>query len=193
QTVRGGVFLKDYAQTLDTYKTKKKSKKKVILFIVGMLLVLVVGLLVFANSYLNRSLPQLEGEINLPILREEVTVLTDDQGVPHIKANNEHDLYVAQGYTQAQNRLFQMEMSRRQASGELSEVVGEAAIDQDKYFRTLGLRRAAEKSYPLYSEEAKDVLNFFADGVNAYIEDAVDHNSLPVEFTVMGSTPDEWT
>src|SRR5699024_8214030 len=70
---------------------------------------------------------------------------------------------------------------------------GEAAIDQDKYFRTLGLRRAAEKSYPLYSEEAKDVLNFFADGVNAYIEEAVDHNSLPVEFTVMGSTPDEWT
>src|SRR5690625_545171 len=182
---------KEYS--MNTYQTKKKGKRRIILMIVGMLLVLVVGLLVFANSYLNRSLPQLEGEINLPILREEVTVLTDDNGVPHIKANNEHDLYVAQGYIQAQNRLFQMEMSRRQASGQLSEVVGEAAVDQDKYFRTLGLRRAAEKSYPLYSEEAKDVLDYFADGVNAYIDEAVDHNSLPVEFTLMGSTPSEWT
>src|SRR5690625_6052806 len=84
-------------------------------------------------------------------------------------------------------------MSRRQASSQLIEVVGEEAIEQNKYFRALGLRRAAADSYPLYSDDAKDVLQYFSDGVNAYIDEAIDNNSLPVEFTLMGSEPDEWT
>src|SRR5699024_2858452 len=84
-------------------------------------------------------------------------------------------------------------LSRRQASGTLSEVVGEDMIENDKYFRTLGLRRAAEKSYDQYSDEAKQVLQAFADGVNAYIEEAKANRSLPVEFTLLGSELDEWT
>ncbi|OZU88214.1 penicillin acylase family protein [Virgibacillus indicus] len=143
--------------------------------------------------YLNRTLPQLEGTIELSALEHEVTVITDENGVPHIKAVNEHDLYIAQGYIQAQDRIFQMEMSRRQASGTLSEVVGESAVDHDKYFRTLGLRRAAEKSYDIYTDEAKEVLQLFADGVNLYINEAIENNSLPIEFTLMGSEPAEWT
>lgn len=86
-----------------------------------------------------------------------------------------------------------MELSRRQASGTLSEIVGEAMIDHDKYFRTLGLRRAAEKSYVSYSDEAKQVLQWFADGVNAYIDEAKASNRLPVEFKLLGSVPAEWT
>src|SRR5699024_1402269 len=121
------------------------------------------------------------------------SVITDEGGVPHIQAENAHDLYMAQGYIQAQSRMFQMEMSRRQASGTLSEVVGEAAVEQDKYFRALGLRRAAEKSYEIYSEESKQILQWFADGVNAYIQQAKADNSLPVEFILMGSEPAEWT
>ncbi len=70
-------------------------------------------------------------------------------------------------YVQAQDRLFQMDLSRRQASGMLSEVVGEAAVDRDKLFRTLGLRRAAEASVSQYDGEAKFALQSFADGVNA--------------------------
>ncbi|MYL61432.1 penicillin acylase family protein, partial [Virgibacillus halodenitrificans] len=124
---------------------------------------------------------------------EEVTVITDSNGVPHIKAANNHDLFIAQGYMQAQNRMFQMEMSRRQASGTLSEIVGEKAINTDKYFRTLGLRRAAEKSYAIYSEESKEVLQYFSDGVNAYIHEAIESNSLPIEFTLMGAKPADWT
>ncbi|WP_106496555.1 penicillin acylase family protein [Lentibacillus sp. Marseille-P4043] len=174
-------------------RKKKRNKKKIILYIVGVLLALGLAVFFFINAYVNKSLPQLEGTIELPNLQQEVTVITDENGVPHIKAENEHDLFMAQGYIQAQDRMFQMEMSRRQASGTLSEVVGEAAVDQDKYFRTLGLRRAAEESYDIYAEESKQVLQWFADGVNTYINEAKEDNSLPVEFTLMGSEPAEWT
>ena len=119
--------------------------------------------------FLARSLPQIEGEITIAALQQPVQIIRDEKGVPHVYAENEHDLYVAQGYAQAQDRLFQMDLSRRQASGMLSEVIGEATLNNDKYFRTLGLRRAAEASYEQYSEEAKEVLHSFAEGVNTYI------------------------
>ncbi|WP_404452270.1 penicillin acylase family protein [Virgibacillus necropolis] len=172
---------------------KKRNKKKILLITFGVLVAVGVILFVFANAYINKSLAQVEGTIELSALENEVTVITDENGVPHIKAENAHDLYIAQGYIQAQSRMFQMEMSRRQASGTLSEVVGEVAIDHDKYFRTLGLRRAAEESYKIYSDESKQVLQWFADGVNAYIHQAKAENSLPIEFTLMGSEPAEWT
>ena len=172
---------------------KKRSKKKILLILLGVLAVIGIVLLVFVNVYINKSLAQTEGTIELPALENDVTVRTDDSGVPHIQAENAHDLYMVQGYIQAQSRMFQMEMSRRQASGTLSEVAGEASVEQDKYFRTLGLRRAAEASYDIYSEESKRVLQWFADGVNAYIDQAKADNSLPIEFTLMGTEPAEWT
>lgn len=174
-------------------KEKKNSKKRWILVTLGALVIICVGALLFVNGYINRSLPQREGTIELPMLKEKVTVITDENGIPHIKAKNDHDLYIAQGFVQAQNRMFQMEMSRRQASGTLSEVVGEAAIHNDKYFRTLGLRRAAEKSYEIYTDEGIKVLEWFSEGVNAYINQAKQENSLPIEFRLLGSEPAEWT
>src|SRR5699024_1006175 len=120
---------------------KKRSKKKIVLIVLGVLAAIIILSLISANAYINRSLAQTEGTIELASLENEVTVITDEGGVPHIQAENAHDLYMAQGYIQAQSRMFQMEMSRRQASGTLSEVVGEAAVEQDKYFRALGLRR----------------------------------------------------
>src|SRR5699024_1030988 len=148
---------------------------------IGLLVVILLGAFVFVNSYINKSLPQLEGTATIPV-QNEVTVMTDENGVPHIKASSLEDLYKAQGYVQAENRMFQMELSRRQASETLSEVVGEGTVSSDKYFRTLGLRRAAEASYDMYSDEAKDVLDWFSEGVNAYIEEAIDEGTLPPEF-----------
>ncbi len=174
-------------------KRKKRNKKKIVLFSFSVLLIVSIFLFLFVNAYINRSLALVEGKIELPMLKKDVLVRTDDNGVPHIQAANEHDLYMAQGYVQAQHRLFQMEMSRRQASGTLSEVAGESAIDHDKYFRTLGLRRAATKSYDVYSTEAKQVLDAFAAGVNAYLTEAIETNSLPIEFTLMGFKPEKWT
>lgn len=138
-------------------------------------------------------MPKVEGTVHVSGLQKSVQVTRDERGVPHIKAENEHDLYFSQGYVQAQDRLFQMDLSRRQASGTLGEVVGKAALDKDKLFRTLGLRRAAEASVSQYTGEAKDALESFADGVNAFIKEAKKDGKLPVEFHLLGYEPAEWT
>lgn len=166
---------------------------KGLLWGVGVLAVLMVGAFIILNSYIGKSKPVIEGEVNVSILDDEVTVTRDAHGVPHIKAASDKDLYRAQGYVQAQDRIFQMDMSRRQASGRLSEVVGASAVDTDKHFRTFSLRVAAEDSYDGYGDEAKEVLDLFAEGVNAFIEEATASGKLPYEFKVLGYTPEPWT
>lgn len=132
-----------------------KSKwKKYSLWSITMILVLLAAAFFIMYGFLSRSLPKTDGEIIIGSISKEVMVNRDDSGVPHILAGNERDLFIAQGYAQAQDRLFQMDLSRRQASGRLSEVIGEATVENDKYFRTLGLRRAAEASHEAYSPES---------------------------------------
>ncbi|MCP3739218.1 penicillin acylase family protein [Rossellomorea sp. BNER] len=172
---------------------KKRSKKKLIWGCTGGFTFLILSGLIFANIYISKSLPVTEGTIILSSLNEKVDVIRDDNGVPHITAEDKRDLYIAQGYVQAQDRLFQMDLSRRQASGELSEVIGKATLDRDKFFRTLGLRRAAEASLDTYSEEARKVLEWYAEGVNAFMEEAKENGTLPIEFTLLGYKPNEWT
>lgn len=175
-------------------KKKQRAKWKTIsLWAIVSLVLLFLIVLIGANLYLNRSLPKITGEITIAGLNEPVTVIRDEMGIPHIKAANEHDLYVAQGYIQAQDRLFQMDLSRRQASGRLSEVVGEAVVDKDKYFRTLGLRRAAEASANVYSNAGMEVLNAFAKGVNLYIDELRKSGKWPIEFTFLGYEPEDWS
>jgi penicillin G amidase len=171
---------------------KKKARKILVKSIVSVLLFCYLIVLVL-NIYLGRSIPKTSGELKLTGLNAPVLVVRDENGVPHIQAENEHDLFLAQGFVQAQDRLFQMDLSRRQASGRLSEVIGEATIERDKYFRTLGLRRAAEASYEQYSEHGKNTLNWFAEGVNQYIEQMKKGHKLPIEFTFLGYQPEEWT
>lgn len=166
---------------------------KVLLSIVGAIGVLLIGAFIFLNMYIGKSKPVISGEVGVSILDDEVIVTRDGAGLPHIEAESDADLYRAQGYIQAQDRLFQMDLSRRQASGRLAEVLGEAAIDTDKHFRTFSLRAAAEASYDGYSDEAKEVLRLFAEGVNAYREEAIDKGKLPYEFKVLGYTPEPWS
>ncbi len=166
-----------------------KLLKKILIGIVIVVFILAIGLYLF----LRNSLATIEGKLNVTGLISEVQVIRDDKGIPKIIAQNESDLYRAQGFIHAQDRLFQMDLARRQASGRLSEVVGKAAIENDKKFLIFSLRRAAEKSYEIYSEEAKKVLQNYADGVNAYIEYAKSKNKLPYEFTLLGYQPEQWT
>ena len=161
----------------------------VLLFI--LLSLIIIGYFLI-QGYVKKSLPQVEGEIAIPV-QNEVIVTTDENGVPHIEAETLEDLYTAQGYVQAQSRMIQMDLSRRQASGMLSELIGESALTTDKYFRTLGLRRAAEKSVDMYSDEALDVLQWFSNGVNAYIDEATADGTLPIEYLLIGGEPAEWT
>ncbi|CAM3640423.1 hypothetical protein GCM10009865_26010 [Aeromicrobium ponti] len=134
-----------------------------------------------------------EGVTEIGSISAQVMVNRDSNGIPHINASNERDLFIAQGYIQAQDRLFQMDLSRRQASGRLSEVIGDATVENDKYFRTLGLRRAADASYQSYSPEAKEVLGWFAESVNIYIKELKENGKWPVEFKILGYQPEEWT
>ncbi|MBN8207883.1 penicillin acylase family protein [Bacillus sp. NTK071] len=177
--------------TLITPVEQVKKKKWPLYILVSVLL-----LLLLAGSgafwFIQKSAPETTGEIVLSSLNAPVSVYRDSSGVPHIEALSTKDLFIAQGYVTAQDRLFQMDLSRRQASGTLSEVIGEATINKDKFFRTLGLRRAAEASYNEYSEEAKEILQWYADGVNAYITQARSDRSLPIEFTFAGYEPDDW-
>ncbi|AOM81782.1 penicillin acylase family protein [Salisediminibacterium beveridgei] len=172
-------------------------KKKLGAGVGGLLLVLVLvlsGAAIYFHLQINQALPEIDGEVTLSGLDGDVEVNRDANGIPQIVAESDRDLFMAQGFVTAQDRLFQMEMARRQASGELSAIVGEDAIDVDKYFRTLGLHRAAEKSLALYDDDVLDVLQAYADGVNAYIEHAQNERALPFEFTLMGhSELAEWT
>src|SRR5208337_4589918 len=115
----------------------------------------------------------------LPGLQAAAQIIRDNNDIPHIQANNEHDLAFLQGYVHAQDRLFQMDVSRREASGTLAELVGPAALAQDVQLRTLGLRRAAERSLPLQSPRALVMLQAYADGINAWVSM---HPVLPPEY-----------
>ena len=113
--------------------------KKILL---GTAIVISLGLLALW-LWFRSTAPVLDGELEIAGLQEEVQVTFDDFGVPRIKANNSHDAYMALGFVHAQDRLFQMEMLRRVASGRLSEVLGGKLLPVDKLFRTLGLGQVA--------------------------------------------------
>ncbi len=176
-----------------TTAIKKKSptgraKKILIIIFFAIIALALIGMLAL-HLFLSQGLPQIEGKLKLSMLDAPVIVTRDEEGVPHIKGETLRDLYIAQGFVEAQDRMFQMDLSRRQASGRLAEVFGGTAVEQDKMFRTLGLRRAAVLSEAEYSEEARDVLGWFCEGVNAYIE----KGDLPPEFALNGYKPEPWT
>ena len=140
-----------------------------------------------------RSLPQIRGQIKLTGLQQPVDVYRDERGVPHIEARTAHDLYRAQGFVTAQDRLWQMDMMRRLASGRLSEVAGEEMVQTDKLFRTFQLRRAALKSVAEYSPESRAKMEQYCAGVNAYIEQTQRGKRLPFEFALLKYQPEPWT
>ena len=140
--------------------------------------------------YLYRPLPQLDGSAALPGLQQPVTVDRDAWGAPHIRAGSLADLVEAQGYVVAQDRLWQMDLLRRVARGELSEIFGERALKVDRRFRTLGLKRAAERDAAQLDPESRTVLEAYARGVNRFIEQH--QRRLPLEFSLLRYTPRPW-
>lgn len=112
-------------------------------------------------------------------LHAAAQVSRDTDGIAHVKAGNDHDLYFMQGYVHAQDRLFQMDMSRRLASGTLAELLGPASLASDVELRTIGIRRAAQRSLAVISPAARAAIQAYSDGVNAYIATAA---PLPPEY-----------
>ena len=136
-------------------------------------------------------LATLDGSVIVSALDSAVEVRRDRWGVPHIYAKSQHDLFVAQGYVVAQDRLFQMEMWRRQGDGRLAEVLGPSAVGRDRIARLLKYRGDMNAEYANYSADAREIVEAFTQGVNAYIAEVRDHP--PIEFDLLGIKPEPWT
>ncbi len=156
--------------------------KKTLLGIIALLVVLALGIFFWLRS----SLPQYEGTLQLPTLQKPVNVHFDDYGVPHIEAENNHDLFTAFGYVHAQERLFQMEMMRRAGSGSLAEIIGEPMLKVDRIFLTLGLKEYAEASAAQLEQHRgtpmHNAITAYLEGVNRYVE----YGPTPPEFSIIG-------
>jgi penicillin G amidase len=152
--------------------------------------IVVIAIGTVAWWFVYRPLPQIDGSASLPGLHQEVTVERDRWGVPHIRAALLEDLVEAQGYVMAQDRLWQMDLLRRVARGQLSEILGPSTVSIDKDFRTLGFGRAAERDVTLLDAEARRLMEAYARGVNKFIEQH--QKSLPLEFSLLRYKPRPW-
>jgi penicillin amidase len=159
------------------------------LIILLVVLVLVAGVAGFV--LVQRTLPQVDGAVQIDGLRDKVEIIRDKSGVPHIYAQNQDDLYFAQGYVHAQDRLWQLEFNRRVAAGRLSEILGSATVETDTYLRTLGMYRTAQAEVAALDPETKVILEAYAKGINAFV--ASHQDSLPLEFVILGFKPEPWT
>ena len=165
------------------------------------LLALVVLLPLLGAGYLGwtvrRSFPQVDGQLAVAGLQARVDVVRDRYGVPQISAGTSHDLFLAQGYVQAQDRFWQMDVARHVTAGRLAELFGADQVETDSVVRTLGWRHVAEAELQLLSPQTRAQLDAFADGVNAYLatrqgaELSVEHAVLGV--VAPGYRPEPWT
>jgi penicillin amidase len=137
-----------------------------------------------------RPLPQMDGTVKVAGLQKQVTVERDGWGVPHIRASSVQDMVEAEGYVMAQDRLWQMDLLRRAAKGQLSEILGPATLKIDKNFRTLGFDRAAERDAAQLDGETREIMEAYAHGVNRFIEHNI--NRLPLEFSLLRYKPRPW-
>jgi penicillin amidase len=154
-------------------------------------LLLIIGLaLIIGIIYLRSSLPQTRGALTLSGLTGEVNIVRDRYGIAHIEALSDLDAYFALGFVHAQERLWQMEFQRRVGAGRLSEVVGEGALETDRFLRTLGVYRAAEASLAALAPETQQVLRHYVAGINAYLQTR--RGALPPEFLFFRHAPEPW-
>ncbi len=158
------------------------------------LIVLLSTLLIAAigvYGYLRSTLPDYSGTKSVPQLGNRVEIIRDSFGMAHIFAQNDQDAYFAMGFSQAQDRLFQMDLARRAGHGRLSEILGKSLIKVDKVFRILNSSLPAEEWYDLMTPESREALLSFAKGVNYFLETS--DSALPIEFALLGYKPEPWT
>ena len=159
-----------------------KILKRILIGVVALVLLAALGLYLFLLT----TSPKYSGEQVVKSLLAETEVTYDDYGIPHIKAKNLHDAYVALGYVHAQDRLFQMEMLRRAAGGRLSEVLGKDLLPVDRLFRTMGLnvfaKEQAAKHLSADTAEFQQAALAYQEGINEFIR----NGKTPIEFSIIG-------
>ena len=164
---------------------------RVVILLLALALLLFLAADVWFFRAAKASLPAVDGTLKLSGLTAPVIVTRDSLGVPNISAENLHDLFFAQGFVTAQDRLWQMDMTRRYASGDLAVILGPEYIKTDEEQRILGLRQVAEKTVANMPADERARMQAYADGVNAYI--ARHQKTLPLEFRLMTYFPYDWT
>jgi penicillin amidase len=152
--------------------------------VVVVLILAIIAVVVMGAILTQRGWPQTTGTVVIDGLHHPVTVIRDGAGIIQITADDRHDLFLAQGYAHAQERMWQMEISRRIGAGRLSELFGAGQVDKDTYIRTLGWRQAAQRDLDAMSTDTKAILQAYSDGVNAWITEHDGKLSTP--FVVAG-------
>ncbi|WP_432156319.1 penicillin acylase family protein [Streptomyces sp. bgisy153] len=181
-------------------KSGRKKGRKARLFVLVLVLALIGGIAFGAYwsvSTVRASFPQTTGSITLQGLSGPVDVKRDGHGIPQIYASSDEDLFMAQGYVQAQDRFYEMDVRRHLTSGRLSEMFGKSQIDNDEFLRTLGWDRIAKEEYDkVLSASTKKFLQAYAKGVNAYL-DGKDGEEISLEYAALGFSndyqPAQWT
>ncbi|MGX5189179.1 penicillin acylase family protein [Streptomyces avermitilis] len=181
-------------------KSGRKKGRKARLLVIVLVLAIIGGIgfgAYWSISTVRASFPQTKGSITLDGLAGPVDVKRDGYGIPQIYASSDADLFMAQGYVQAQDRFYEMDVRRHMTSGRLSEMFGKGQVKKDEFLRTLGWDRVAKKEYDTkLSAATKKYLQAYAKGVNAYLE-GKDGKDISLEYAALGFTndyqPQKWT
>ncbi|WP_147916144.1 penicillin acylase family protein [Ruania zhangjianzhongii] len=165
----------------------KSIVRRVLLAISALLVVVLVIGTVTTFTFIRRPLPAESGDITIPGLSGDIEVIRDERGIPQIYADDPVDLFMAQGYVNAQDRFFEMDYRRHLTAGRMAELVGnvETAINADRAIRTMGWRDVAEQEWELLDADTRAYLTAYADGVNAYLADRAPSETA-LEYTVLG-------
>ncbi len=167
-----------------------KILKTILIALLALIVLAVIAGLILISGIKRGALPEYEGEQTLAGLTSEVIVYRDQRGMPHIYAENEHDLYFAVGYVMAQERLWQMDLIRRATTGRLSEIFGRDYVQTDLFLRSLEMTAKSKLVLSSEDPEILEAMQAYADGVNVYISEA--GKKLPPEFRILGYKPDPW-
>ncbi len=161
--------------------------------LVLLLLVALIGAVLWLRAAAKAALPVVDGDVHLAGLSAPVNVVRDTHGVPHIQAATQDDMLAAQGYVTAQDRLWQMDAYRRNANGNLAEIMGPSLTRHDETQRVLEFRNTAQRIYTNLSAQDRARFDDYARGVNLFIQQSEQAGNLPVEFKLLGYKPQPWT
>lgn len=167
-----------------------KKSTKIIIGLLSTLVVLLAAFYLISYFLLKSYVPDYDGETETSLIKNNITVYRDSLGVPFIVTEEETDAAFALGYLHAQERMFQMDLSRRAGEGRLSEIFGSKTIPFDKMFKVLRLKETVNEIYPNLSSESKSILQAYSSGVNFYLDEYVGKYSI--EFDVLGYRPEKW-
>src|SRR5262245_924082 len=166
--------------------------RRIVLKVVGAIGLLVLSVGAGGYIYLRRSLPTIDGAITVSGVTAPVEIIRDADAIPHIFGATKRDALFGLGYVHAQDRLWQMEFQRRIGHGRLSEIFGPTPLPQDRFLRTVGFGRAARAAWAALADAAKQQVDAYVAGINAFI--ATHHGSaLPPEFTLLRFEPEPWS